>query len=125
LWRWWRACDARSYALRRRQMLDLARSSQARLRELTQGLDLAWQRRQGYLVLLRSPDDVRRARPQVQAMTDLGLPVKLIDEAACRGIEPGLNPTTRLTAGLHWRTTTSATAASSRCNCSTVRSRAA
>jgi D-amino-acid dehydrogenase len=102
LWRWWRACDARGYATRRRQMLDLALSSQARLRELTKDLDLSWERRRGLLVLLRGDDDVRRAQPQIDAMKALGLAVKLIDEAACRALEPGLRVQTPLAAGLHW-----------------------
>ncbi len=102
LWHWWRACDARAYAQRRRQMLDLAHASQSRLRDLTKSLDLSWDRRRGFLVLLRGDEDVRRARPQMQSMTDLGLAVKLIDEAACRALEPGLNVQTPLAAGLHW-----------------------
>ena len=102
LWHWWRACDAHGYALRRRRMLDLAHASQARLRELTATLDLSWERRRGLLVLLRGDDDVERARPQIDAMTNLGLAVKLIDANACRALEPGLNVQTPLAAGLHW-----------------------
>ncbi len=102
LWRWWRACDAHGYATRRRQLLALAQNSQQRLRSLTQSLNLDWECRRGYLVLLRDADDVQRAQPSMTTLADLGLNVKLLDEAACRAIEPGLSVATRLTAGLYW-----------------------
>ncbi len=102
LWRWWRACEARGYAERRAQMLALAQFSQQRLRLLAETLDLGYERRRGYLVLLREQAELDRIKPGLDVMAELGLHGRLIDEAACRAIEPGLHAQTALQAGVHW-----------------------
>lgn len=101
LWRWWRACDAASFARHRAALLSLARESQQRLREITRDLQLDYEQAHGFLVLLRNNGDVRRARPALHQLAELGVAFKLVDAEACRAIEPGLHAATALQAGIH------------------------
>ena len=53
LWKWWRACGTRRHQANRRRMQRLALFSRERLHGLTHDLHLEYERREGYLVLLR------------------------------------------------------------------------
>lgn len=101
MWRWWRACRPAVYRANRARMHRLAHFSRDRLRELTHGLHLDFERAQGFLVLLRTPRDLALAEPGIRALTELGAAPELMDAAACRVIEPGLNPATPLHAGVY------------------------
>ncbi|MBX3606319.1 MAG: FAD-dependent oxidoreductase [Piscinibacter sp.] len=101
LWRWWRACDPAVWRERRQAMLGLAQFSRARLHELVARLKLDYERRDGYLVLLRTAHDLKLARPGLKALADAGVRFHLVDAARCREIEPDLNPETPLHAGIH------------------------
>ncbi len=101
LWRWWRACKPAVYRANRARMHRLAHFSRDRLRELTKGLHLDFERAQGFLVLLRTPRDLALAEPGIRALTELGAAPEVMDAAACRVIEPGLNPATPLHAGVY------------------------
>jgi D-amino-acid dehydrogenase len=81
----------------------LAQFSRDRLRELTKSLHLDFERAQGFLVLLRTPRDLAGAEPGIRALTELGAAPQVLDAAACRGIEPGLNAETALHAGVYSR----------------------
>jgi D-amino-acid dehydrogenase len=101
LWRWWQACETETYRANRTRMHRLAHFSRERLRGLTQRLHLDFERGQGFLVLLRSAQDLALAEPGIRALTELGAAPQLLDAAACRLIEPGLNPETALHAGVY------------------------
>jgi len=101
LWRWWRACKPATYRANRARMHRLAHFSRERLRELTARLHLDFERGNGFLVLLRSPHDLALAGPGLRALAELGAAPQVLDAAACRLIEPGLNPETALHAGVY------------------------
>ena len=101
LWRWWRACRPAVYRANRARMHRLAHFSRDRLREITQRLHLDYERAEGFLVLLRSARDLAMAEPGIRALAELGAAPQVLDAAACRAIEPGLNPQTPLHAGLY------------------------
>ena len=101
LWRWWRACRPPVYRANRARMHRLAHFSRERLREITQRLHLDFESAQGFLVLLRTPRDLALAEPGIRALTELGAEPALLDAAACREVEPGLNPDTALHAGVY------------------------
>ncbi|MGZ5158752.1 MAG: FAD-dependent oxidoreductase [Caldimonas sp.] len=101
LWRWWRACKPKTYRANRARMHRLADFSRERLHELTARLHLDFERGDGFLVLLRSPRDLAMAEAGIRALAELGAAPQLLDAAACRLIEPGLNPETALHAGVY------------------------
>jgi len=101
IWRWWRACQSASYELNRSRMHRLAEYSRTRLHLLTDKLQLEYEQAQGYLVLLRGEQDVALAEPAMKLLEALGVDFALADAAACRRIEPALNPDTPLQAGIH------------------------
>ena len=101
LWRWWRACRPQVYRANRVRMQRLAQFSRDRLRDLTKQLHLDFERAAGFLVLLRSERDLRLAQPGLRALAEMGAAPEVLDAAACRLVEPGLNPHTALHAGLY------------------------
>jgi D-amino-acid dehydrogenase len=101
LWRWWRACRAPVFATNRAQMYRLARYSQQRLHALTQTLQLDHEQAQGYLVLLRSAQDLAGTRAGLKLLAELGVDFHLVDAARAREIEPGLHPGAPLHAAVH------------------------
>ena len=103
LWRWWRACRPAEHAANRAAMHHLARLSQDRMLELTRNLQLSYQQTPGYLVLLRTARDVARAQRGLKLLQQLGVTHEVVDAAGCLRLEPGLNPQTRLQAGIHLR----------------------
>lgn len=101
MWRWWRACSTNTWQANRTNMQRLAFFSRERLHALTHRLQLDYERGQGYLVLLRTAQDLAMAKPGLKLLTELGTRFHLVDAARCREIEPGLNPETALHAGIH------------------------
>jgi D-amino-acid dehydrogenase len=101
MWRWWRACNARDYARNCKALYELARASQARLRGLTQELNAQFEQTRGMLVLLRGDAEVRATRAGLALLAELGVDFHLVDDAACRRIEPALDPGVALKAGIH------------------------
>jgi D-amino-acid dehydrogenase len=101
LWRCWRACDPAAWRVHRQAMYGLAQYSRTRLHDLVARLKLDYERRDGYLVLLRTAQDLKLARPGLKALAEAGTRFHLVDPAHCREIEPDLNPETPLHAGIH------------------------
>jgi D-amino-acid dehydrogenase len=101
LWRWWRACRAPVFAANRAQMYRLARYSQQRLHTLTHALALGHEQASGYLVLLRTAQELTGARGSLQLLAELGIVFHLVDGARARQVEPGLNPSAPLHAAVH------------------------
>lgn len=100
-WKWWRACRVRTYQANRLRLQRLAYFSRERLHEITSRLQLDYERRQGYLVLLRTRKDLALVQPGLATLVALGTRFDMLDAAQCRAIEPGLATTTPLHAGIH------------------------
>ena len=103
LWRWWRACRPAVHAANRTAMHHLAKLSQDRMLELTRSLQLNYEQTPGYLVLLRTARELAQAQRGLKLLQELDVNHELVDAAACLRLEPGLNPQTRLHAGIHLR----------------------
>jgi D-amino-acid dehydrogenase len=101
IWRWWRACRPAIYATNRAAMQRLARFSQERLNELTQALQLDYEQRRGYLVLLRGERELAMARGGLKLLAEVGVAFELLDAERTRALEPGLNRETALRAAIH------------------------
>ena len=101
LWRWWRACRRTVHEANRSAMQELALFSRQRLEELSKELSLEFEQRRGYLVLLRSAREVHEAQNGLKLLERQGIAHALVDAAACRRLEPGLNPETRLQGAIH------------------------
>ena len=102
LWRAWRAGRPRAYASQRHAMQRLALFSRLRQLELTRTLRLEFEHMPGYLVLLRGEAEFKRAQPGLALLREWGVKHEVADPARCRTVEPGLNQTTPLHAGIHF-----------------------
>lgn len=101
LWRWWRACDAATYRANRARLQRLAFYSRQRLQELTERLDLTYDRSPGYLVLLRGERERTLVQAGLSVLREAGARVEEVDPEAARAIEPALNPDQPLAGALH------------------------
>ena len=101
MWRWWRAARSGNYAAHRFAMQRLAIFSRERLHQVTAKMQLDYERSDGYLVLLRSPQDLALAEPGLALLEELGVRHSVLQPAGCVAIEPGLNADTPLHAGIH------------------------
>jgi D-amino-acid dehydrogenase len=101
LWQWWRACRLRTYQANRLRMQRLAFFSRARLHGISQSLQLDYERSEGYLVLLRTPQDLALAQPGLALLNPLTTRFEVLDAQQCRAVEPALSAQTPLHAGIH------------------------
>jgi D-amino-acid dehydrogenase len=101
LWRWWRACDTRTYVHNRGAMLALARDSLTRLQALAKAQGIDHERGQGLLVLLRGEPELAQVRAGLKVLAELDVNFHLVGADRCRAIEPALEPATELKAGIH------------------------
>ncbi|MCJ0763006.1 D-amino acid dehydrogenase [Variovorax terrae] len=101
MWKWWRACRLDSYLANRARLQRLAFYSRARLRQITAGLQLEYDRSDGYMVLLRSEKDSRLVQPGLQVLRDAGVKFREINAGEARLIEPALNPDTEFLGAVH------------------------
>lgn len=99
--RWRRACKLPTYLANRARMQRLAFYSRERLHQVVEGLQLEYDRSEGFLVLLRSEADRRLLQPGLQVLRDAGLRFHEIDAAAARLVEPALNPDTDFLGAVH------------------------
>ena len=100
MWRFLLACRAKTYIANRSAMQRLAQFSRERLIELTTRLDLDYEQRTGYIVLLRTARDLQRARNGLALLAELGVSHEVLDEAGCRAHEPALSSTARIHAAI-------------------------
>jgi len=100
IWRWYRACRPDVYRNNRARLQALAFYSRQRLHAISDQLRLAFDRSDGYLVLLRTDRDRALAEPGLQVLRDAGVKFALIDAEQVRRLEPGLHPETRLSAAI-------------------------
>ena len=101
IWRWWRSCNAKSFAANRTRMHGLAHYSRFRLQTLARDLHLDYERVAGYTVLLRTAHDLKLARGGLKLLAELGVNFNLIGADKARAIEPGLRAQTPLHAAVH------------------------
>jgi D-amino-acid dehydrogenase len=105
-WRWlWqmrKASNPTTFARNRTSMLRLAEYSTHRMRMLTDTLNLAHERSQGVMLLLRTEREVKLMQDSLQVMRDAGLSFKTLNGDEARGIEPALNPETALAQAIHF-----------------------
>lgn len=99
--RWRRACDLDTYLANRGRLQRLAFYSRSRLHQLTEELQLEYDRSTGYMVLLRSEKDRRMVQPGLQVLRDAGVKFQEIDAARARVLEPALNPDTDFAGAVH------------------------
>jgi D-amino-acid dehydrogenase len=92
--RWRSACDLDTYLANRARLQRLAFYSRHRLHQLTEDLQLEYDRSTGYMVLLRAEKDRKIVQPGLQVLRDAGVRFQEIDAAQARTIEPALNPDT-------------------------------
>jgi D-amino-acid dehydrogenase len=100
MWRFLRACRASVHVPNRTAMQRLARYSRERMEELASRLNLDYEQRQGYMVLLRRPADLQRAAAGLRLLKELGVAHEVLDEAAVRQFEPALSPSARVHAAI-------------------------
>src|SRR5205085_4082545 len=101
MWRWYGACDPATYATNRARMQRLAFYSRTRLHEVTEHLNLEYDRSTGYLVMLRGERDRKLVQPGLQVLRDAGVAFHEIDAAQARKVEPALNPDTEFVGAIH------------------------
>ena len=99
--RWRRACDLDTYLANRARMQRLAFYSRHRLHQLTEDLQIEYDRSSGYMVLLRSEKDRKMVAPGLQVLRDAGVKFEEVDAERARTLEPALNPDTNF-AGAVW-----------------------
>ena len=101
IWKWWRACKLDSYLANRARLQRLAFYSRERLHQITERLQLDYDRSPGYMVLLRSEKENKLVQPGLQVLRDAGVTFHEIGEDAVRRIEPAINPDTRFMGAVH------------------------
>jgi D-amino-acid dehydrogenase len=101
MWKWWRACRPDNYAANRASMQRLALFSRERLHDLTKRLKLEYERSEGYLVLLRTAQDLALAQPGLGLLAEVEVKHSVLDRRGCEAVEPGLNPDMPLHAGIY------------------------
>lgn len=101
MWKWYQACKLDTYLVNRAQMQRLAFYSRERLHQLTDGLQLEYDRSPGYMVLLRSEKDSKLVQPGLQVLREAGVTFREINADEVRRIEPALNPDTAFLGAVH------------------------
>lgn len=101
LWRWWRNCQRSRHQRHREHMHSLASYSRQRQAALTASLGLDYEQAQGYLVLLRSERELKRARAGLTWLHSAGVRHEVLDAAGVREREPGLHEHAPVHAAIH------------------------
>ena len=101
LWRWWRACNLRTYQANRLRMQRLAYFSRERLHRITRELKLDYERSDGYLVLLRTAKELALVEPGLASLAELKTRFETLGAQQCRAVEPGLSAETELHGGIY------------------------
>ena len=99
--RWRSACELESYVANRGRLQRLAFYSRGRLHQLTEDLQLEYDRSTGYMVLLRSDKDRKLVQPGLQVLRDAGVKFQEIDAERARVLEPALNADTEFAGAIH------------------------
>lgn len=98
---WRDACRLETYLANRARMQRLAFYSRGRLREITEHLQLEYDRADGYMVLLRAEKDRLLVQPGLQVLRDAGVKFREIGADEVRKLEPAINPDTKFLGAVH------------------------
>lgn len=98
---WRSACQLETYLGNRARLQRLAFYSRSRLRQLTEDLQLEYDRADGYMVLLRAEKDRQLVQPGLQVLREAGVKFREVDAEEARKLEPALNPDTRFLGAVH------------------------
>lgn len=90
------------YAARLARLQGMALYSRHRLLEVSNRLAYAFDRRDGYLVLLRSEKDLIQVQSRLNVARSLGIPFHEISAIEARQIEPALHPLTPLAGAIYF-----------------------
>jgi len=101
IWKGLLACRTSTYLRNRARMHRLAHYSRDRLNQISDELELEYDRSKGFLTLLRSERDLAMLRPGLQVLRDSGIAFHELSAAQAREVEPALNAATALQGALH------------------------
>lgn len=101
MWRWFKACDAQTYAANRGRMQRLAFYSRQRMNEIREHFQFEYDHSRGYMVLLRSEKDRKLVQPSLQVLREAEVAFKEVTPEEARAIEPALNPETPFAGAVH------------------------
>ena len=101
MWKWYQACKLDTYLANRARLQRLAFYSREMLHQLTDNLQLEYDRSPGYMVLLRSEKDSKLVQPGLQVLREAGVTFREINADEVRQIEPALNPDTAFLGAVH------------------------
>jgi D-amino-acid dehydrogenase len=99
--RWQRECRLEDQLAQRSRLQQLALYSRARLHEIAEARELAYERTEGLLVLLRSARERKLVEPGLDALRAAGTVFRDIDADTVRQLEPALNTDTELAGAIH------------------------
>jgi D-amino-acid dehydrogenase len=98
---WQRACKLETYLANRGRMQRLAFYSRNRLHEVVEASEMAYERSDGYLVLLRSKREKKMAQAGLELLRNAGAGFREVDGDEARVIEPALSTDTALAGAIH------------------------
>ena len=98
---WRSACELQTYLANRARMQRLAFYSRHRLHQLTEELQIEYDRSEGYMVLLRSEKDRKLVLPGLDVLREAGVKFREIAAEEARAVEPALNPDTEFLGAIH------------------------
>lgn len=101
MWRWWRACNLRTFEANRLRMQRLVHFSRERLHRLTRDLKMDYERSDGCLLLLRTAKEHSAVQPGLAWLAESNTRVEWLDAARCSVVEPGLSDETPLHGGVY------------------------
>ena len=101
MWQWLRACKLETYLANRARLQRLAFYSRSRLHQLTAELQLEYDRSPGYMVLLRSENDLHMIQAGLQVLREAEVAFAELNAEQARLIEPAINPDTTLSGAIH------------------------
>ncbi|HSW20343.1 MAG TPA: D-amino acid dehydrogenase [Ramlibacter sp.] len=98
---WRRACQPLTYLANRARLQRLAFYSRQRLHDLTEALQLEYDRSPGYMVLLRAEKERKLMQLGLSLLTDAGVRFRELTPEGARAVEPALNPDANFVGALH------------------------
>lgn len=98
---WWAASNAADSRRHREALLRLGAYSRERLAQLSDKLQLDFERADGLLLLLRGERELAAVQPTLALLREAGVALRELDAAGCHAIEPGLDRDAAIAAGVH------------------------
>jgi len=100
--KWRSACKMDSYLVHRSQLHNLASFSADVFKDLTNRLNLEYERSKGFMVLYRTPEEQKNASRILQTYKEMGVPFLEITAEKARILEPALNLENAINGGLYF-----------------------